>query len=414
MSEPLGMLGSVLPGTAESARLVAQLYVIALVATVPLALAALASFALQQAPAATRALVWRSAIAALVIVYVGHWLPTQFMAGVVPSALASPLVSLGRLQVATTESAALARGLTVVYFAGVALVLLPLLRAFSAARSTARRARPLDDPAFHTLLEDVRHSLGLRRAVRLLIADDCTVPATWGVIRPVILLPANALAWSQTHRRAVLLHELAHIAHGDTLFSVVGRIACALFWFHPAAWWIARRLRQESEFACDDRVLIAGVRASDYADVLTSTVFAAQSARLPAMAVALARRGDLRARLAQIVDGTRVLRAPPRWAVALAVAITALVTGPIGSVRFVPTRDVLRTLMTDSRWESRAYAVIGLAQRADSVEVARAAAEQDPNPHVRAWARYALEQPRAIHALPATLPERTLPATERR
>jgi hypothetical protein len=48
------------------------------------------------------------------------------------------------------------------------------------------------------------------------------------------------------------------------------------------------------------------------------------------------------------------------------------------------------------------------------VEVARAAAEQDPNPHVRAWARYALEQPRAIHALPSALPEHSLPATERR
>jgi hypothetical protein len=53
---------------------------------------------------------------------------------------------------------------------------------------------------------------------------------------------------------------------------------------------------------------------------------------------------------------------------------------------------VLTTLMLDAQWESRAYAVLGLAQRADSVAVAQSAAEEDPNPRVRAWARYALDQ----------------------
>jgi hypothetical protein len=55
---------------------------------------------------------------------------------------------------------------------------------------------------------------------------------------------------------------------------------------------------------------------------------------------------------------------------------------------------VLTTLIGDTRWESRAYAVIGLARRADSVAVARSIAERDPNPRVRAWARYALDQRR--------------------
>ena len=56
------------------------------------------------------------------------------------------------------------------------------------------------------------------------------------------------------------------------------------------------------------------------------------------------------------------------------------------------TRDVLTGLMREAQWESRAYAVLGLAKRADSVAVARDAAELDPNPRVRAWARYALTQ----------------------
>jgi beta-lactamase regulating signal transducer with metallopeptidase domain len=398
----------------NSARIVAQLYVIALVATVPLALAGLAWLGLRQAPAGTRALVWRSAIAALLIVYIGHWLPTQLMAGVVPAALASPLVSLGRLQVATAETATFARVLMLIYLAGVALVLIPLVRACIVATNVASRARPIEDRAWLSLVDDARRMVRLRRAVRLLVSSECTVPATWGVVRPVLVLPSSAMSWPDVHRRAVVMHEIAHLAHGDTLFTLLGRVACALYWFHPAAWWIARRLRSESEFACDDRVLVSGVRASDYADLLASTAQAAHAARVPATAMALTRHGDLRARLTAIVDGHRDMRAPARATIALAATITVLVTGPIGSIRVVPTRDVLQTLMTDSRWESRAYAVIGLAQRADSVDVARAAAEQDPNPRVRAWARFALEQPHAVRALPAALPERSFHPTGQR
>jgi hypothetical protein len=64
----------------------------------------------------------------------------------------------------------------------------------------------------------------------------------------------------------------------------------------------------------------------------------------------------------------------------------------VSLVQLVPTRDVLTTLMQDDRWDTRAYAVVRLAERADSVEVARAAARTDPSPRVRAWARYALAQ----------------------
>jgi hypothetical protein len=79
------------------------------------------------------------------------------------------------------------------------------------------------------------------------------------------------------------------------------------------------------------------------------------------------------------------------WAVVAAFA-TLSVAGPLSAVRLAPSRDVLTTLMRDARWESRAYAVLGLAQRQDSVAVARSAAELDPSPRVRAWARYALGQ----------------------
>ena len=63
---------------------------------------------------------------------------------------------------------------------------------------------------------------------------------------------------------------------------------------------------------------------------------------------------------------------------------------PSATARLAPTRQVLTSLMRETRWESRAWAVVRLAQRADSVDVARSAARHDPDPAVRAWARYAL------------------------
>jgi hypothetical protein len=227
--------------------------------------------------------------------------------------------------------------------------------------------------------------------VRLLVSADLAVPVTWGVRRPVILLPAAAARWSETHRRAVLLHELAHARGGDVLFSVAARLACALFWFHPAAWWVARRLRDECELASDDCVLEHGVLASDYAELLVQSADAARGGgEVRPVAAALSARAGLRQRLAAIVEPRRDVRAPARTTVALAAALTVSVAVPMSAVRLVPNKNVLTTLMQDSRWESRAYAVIGLAQRPDSVEVARAAAERDPNPRVRAWAKFAL------------------------
>lgn len=417
---------------ADSARAVAQVYTISLVATIPLIIAGAAALAFRGRPAGTRSLVWRSATAALLMVHIGHLLPIHWVAAIVPSALASPLVTLGRLQLAVVEyvapvyralgppdgtqidhSATILRGILLVYWAGVVLVLVPVTREWIATRERARRARQPSDPVWGALLHETRTTLGIRRSVRLMVASDAVVPITWGVFRPVILLPESANTWSEIHRRAVLLHELAHVRGADVFFTFGASIVCALFWFHPAAWWIARRLHEECELACDDRVLAAGVRPSDYAELLMNSADAAGGlGRGQTFAVALSQGRGLRRRLASIVDSRRDIRPPTHVAAVWAVAITMAVAGPTSAVRLAPTKEVLTTLMRDARWESRAYAVMGLAQRPDSVAVARAAAELDPSPRVRAWARFALgrergdqEVPSFLHELPALVPD---------
>jgi hypothetical protein len=197
--------------------------------------------------------------------------------------------------------------------------------------------------------------------------------------------------WDNEQLRIVLLHELGHVRARDWAFNLIGRVVCALYWFHPGVWWVARGLREDCELACDDRVIAAGVRRSDYAELLMSAAIALRGESITGTpALALSERRGLRARLSAVLDNRHDVRPLRRGWATLAATATLAVAGPVSAVQLAPSREVLTTLMLDTRWESRAYAVLGLAQRRDSIGVARSAAELDPSPRVRAWARYAL------------------------
>ena len=391
---------------ADSARAVAQVYTISLAATAPLVAAAAAALALRHRPAGSRALVWRCAVVGLLVVYLARLLPARSVAWILPGALASPVVALGRAQLEMGTAAHSLDGiaveaLLVAYVLGVLLVALPAVRRWMLVRALVAGGR-VAGAEQRAILDEVRAALGVRRRVRLLVHDEVGMPAACGIVRPAVLLPRDAERWDAARLRAVLLHEVAHVAAHDVAFGLAARLAAALYWFHPASWLVARGLRGECELACDDRVLAAGVRASDYAELLAS-VAEERWGRIVA-APALAARPGLRTRLAAIVDTRRDLRAPRRPLVMAALGLTLAVSAPAGVVQLAPTRGVLTALMEDARWDSRAYAVVHLAERPDSIAVARAAAADDPSARVRAWARFALDgvhiaAPRDSHPL---------------
>jgi beta-lactamase regulating signal transducer with metallopeptidase domain len=133
-----------------------------------------------------------------------------------------------------------------------------------------RRGESLTDSYWTGLLQRLTAQLRLGGGVRLLKSKQVTMPMTWGVWRPVVLLPEDADDWSDECSRIVLLHELAHIKRRDCLTQMLAQVACALYWFNPLVWSAAKRLRVERELACDDQVLEVGTRASDYATHLVA------------------------------------------------------------------------------------------------------------------------------------------------
>ncbi len=401
---------------ADSARAAATVYTVSLLATVPIACAIAAGFLLRRASAGTRALVWRSALLALALLYVGRHLPVRWSAIAVPSLLAQPLIELGRIQVmgahVATNGPAVAGSIPahpeqvvqlfmIVYWLIAAAVLLPTVASLYASNRELRAARPVRDAGWSTSLAAAGEALGIHPRARLFMSTSTRVPVTWGVLRPVIVLPPSARRWSADERRMVLAHELAHVQSFDWSFALLGRLICALFWFHPGSWWIARCLREDRELACDDRVIASGARRSDYAELLMRVSAAARHGPRAATVMALSTPRGLRARLAAVLDPTRVVRATPSaWMTTVAGTVALALGTTAAAVQLAPSRDVLTSLVHDTRWESRAYAVQGLAERQDSVAVARSVAERDPNPRVRAWARYALGETLALDALP--------------
>lgn len=310
---------------------------IALKGILVVALAGLLCAALRRMPAAVRHAVWCAALAGLLALPVLQVaLPALSVPVPVPqAAIEASLIEPVAPEMAAAPAPALAAapaatpyrpGLFMVWALGALLVLGRLAAGFVRVHGLAREAAPVTDPSWLTLLDALRRESSVARPVALLRARSEITPLTWGMVRPSILIPAGAGAWTAERRRVVLLHELAHIARRDALNALLSGLACALHWFNPLVWFAAHRQRIESEHACDDRVLAAGTRASDYAGHLLAIARGLrETTRTGAAALAMARPSQIESRLLAILaPGLR--RRPARVAT---FAVVAVLTGAL-------------------------------------------------------------------------------------
>ncbi|UCC83639.1 MAG: M56 family metallopeptidase [Gemmatimonadota bacterium] len=197
----------------------------------------------------------------------------------------------------------------------------------------AGHALPVKSGRLWEAAERIAAQLGITRHVAVLQCQGSCMPMTWGLERPCVLLPAEADEWSDDLLQTVLLHELAHVRRYDYLTQLLARLACAIYWFNPLVWLAARRLRIERELACDDEVLRAGSRASDYAGHLLDMALSLR-ARPFLASVAMARASQLSARLRAVLDSGRARSSlTPRFvfaatACAALVAVTVAAASP--------------------------------------------------------------------------------------
>ncbi len=246
--------------------------------------------------------------------------------------------------------------LVVTYPLGVLVLLARLVIQHRTARRLVRESTAVTDPDWTSLLEECATRIGVTRHVALHRSRVELMPMTTGTLASSIVVPAGADAWDAERRRAVLLHEVAHIARHDCLTQLLSAIASAVYWFHPGVWYVARRLRIERELACDDRVLNAGAHAPEYAGHLLELAYSWSGRRASALVVGMASSRKLEGRMRAVLDPARNRTAPTGRMWLLGAAVSAGVLLPLAAITMTTasadvrrtSANVRRTLMASS------------------------------------------------------------------
>ncbi|HEU4594478.1 MAG TPA: M56 family metallopeptidase, partial [Pyrinomonadaceae bacterium] len=186
--------------------------------------------------------------------------------------------------------------------AGVLLLALRVAGGWFSLRRLEASARPVG-VELHEALARLARRVGVARAVRLCQSALVEVPTVVGHLRPLILIPASALTGlSPQQLEAVLAHELAHVRRYDYLVNLLQTAAETLLFYHPAAWWISRRVRAEREHACDDAAVAATGDVLLYARSLARMEqLRRERGETPALALA-ANGGSLMQRIQRLVQ----------------------------------------------------------------------------------------------------------------
>jgi HEAT repeat protein len=227
-----------------------------------------------------------------------------------------------------------------------------------AVRRIVKQAHPLDTADWRTPLWEVADRMGLDEVPRLLRSDEAKMPFACGLATPTIVLPAESDNWTLDRRRAVLLHELAHVRRHDLLGHTLGRLVCAVYWFHPLVWTAAKQLRNESERACDDLALSCGTRATDYAEHLLDIVTSVRRDATPSVALAMARRKEFEGRMLAILDPELRRSTPSRRQSAVLISTLALVALTVGAAAPVPRDAEARVAVKEHHVDAADHAAI--------------------------------------------------------
>jgi beta-lactamase regulating signal transducer with metallopeptidase domain len=145
---------------------------------------------------------------------------------------------------------------------------------------------------------ELQRRLGLNRVVQYCESLQLQTPAVAGWFRPVVLLPMSALTGLSVQQLdAVIAHELAHVKRFDSFVNLFQIAVETLLFYHPAVWWLSKRIRAERENCCDDVAISVCGNAVEYARALAAM---AEWQSAPALAMA-ANRSPLAERVARLL-----------------------------------------------------------------------------------------------------------------
>jgi bla regulator protein blaR1 len=223
-----------------------------------------------------------------------------------PGPAVARIVRLAAANVAVTRQARFLSGTLLtsfveLWFVGVLLFSLRTAGGFFViARLRRRDSKPMSADLL-ALCREMQARLGITRAIRYCESLHLDAPAVVGWFRPVVLLPISALTGlTELQLRAIIAHELAHIRRLDAFFNLFQVAAETLLFYHPAVWWLSKRIRSERENCCDDVALTVCGNPAEYARALA---LMEEWRVAPSFAMA-ANRGPLASRVTRLLGLT--------------------------------------------------------------------------------------------------------------
>jgi beta-lactamase regulating signal transducer with metallopeptidase domain len=190
-------------------------------------------------------------------------------------------------------------------------------------RSSCTSLQPNDlDPS----LRDTLRRYSAQRKLSLCTSARVSVPAAIGLLKPAVVIPEWVMGELSTEEvNQILIHELAHLRRWDDWTNLAQQIIKAVFFFHPAVWWIDKKVALERESACDDVVLAEAASPRAYAECLTRLAEKSFLHRSVVLAqAALGRIRQMSLRVSRILDPHREPSRNRGWkSVALLIAVFA-------------------------------------------------------------------------------------------
>ncbi len=193
-----------------------------------------------------------------------------------------------------------------IWVLGVALFILKLLGGISYVYYLRSRLNFPADEYWLEMVENLAQKAGVKRSVELVESALVRSPLVVGHLKPLILFPIGAInRLNPQEVEAILAHEIAHVLRNDYVFNIIQSVIEALFYFHPAVWWISANIRSERENCCDDAAIVLCGNSMTYAKALVSVqemaYFHSPQSRELGMAFAGQRKNQLLFRVQRIL-----------------------------------------------------------------------------------------------------------------
>ncbi len=205
-----------------------------------------------------------------------------------------------------------------------------LFKAFWIQRRLKRTRRPITGELRDEVTE-LAHRLGLRGTPKVWLIDGIGQPFVWGLLRGSIYLPGDFAGTEPAeHRRAILMHELAHVSRYDAAVNAIQILVQGIFFFHPLTWWANRKIRQEREKCCDETAIAAlAARPKQYSTAIVDILVNEYKSARPISSLAVAGpTKNIEERIKTIMKPNKRFYKRPTWLAIVTVLLLAALSVP--------------------------------------------------------------------------------------